>query len=122
MLGTWNLHRATLHIPLNFFVMFSSVSSLLGNVAQSSYSAANLFMDSFASYRRAMNLPATSINWGVIADVGFVARNSDFSEMLNNRGVLMVRPTEAYRALKLLLFEGSVDVLNSQVIPLFYGS
>lgn len=96
--------------------MFSSIASLLGNVAQSSYSAANLFMDSFASYRRGQNLPATTINWGVIADVGFIARNLDhFSEMLNSKGVLTVRPSEAFRALKLFLFEQSMDLLEAQV-------
>lgn len=62
---------ATKSLPLDFFVMFSSIASLLGNIAQSSYSAANLFMDSFASYRRSLGLPANTINWGVIADVGY---------------------------------------------------
>ena len=116
VVGTWNLHRATLHLPLSFFLMFSSIASLVGNVAQSSYAGANLFMDSFASYRRSLNLPATTINWGVIANVGYIARNMDyFSEMLDSKGILSVRPAEAFRAIRYLLFSHARKVGDDQL-------
>ncbi|MCB0184655.1 MAG: SDR family NAD(P)-dependent oxidoreductase, partial [Caldilineaceae bacterium] len=43
--GTWQLHRATHGLPLDFFVCFSSVSALFGNQGQGNYAAANAFMD-----------------------------------------------------------------------------
>lgn len=104
IVGTWNLHTSTKNLPLDFFVMFSSVAALFGNMAQSSYAGANLFMDSFASYRRSLGLPATTVNWGVLADVGFVARNQEFfTDKFDTKGIMGVRPSEAFRSLKFLI-------------------
>ncbi|WP_246844566.1 SDR family NAD(P)-dependent oxidoreductase, partial [Hydrocoleum sp. CS-953] len=41
--GTWNLHKLTKDIPLDFFVCFSSLVSMLGSPGQSNYAAANAF-------------------------------------------------------------------------------
>jgi acyl transferase domain-containing protein len=62
--GTWNLHQATLHEDLDFFVMFSSIAAVHPQPGMGSYAAANAFLDGFAHYRRALGLPATSVNWG----------------------------------------------------------
>jgi acyl transferase domain-containing protein/NADPH:quinone reductase-like Zn-dependent oxidoreductase/acyl carrier protein len=62
--GTWSLHEATLGVPLDFFMMFSSIAVPFPQLGHGSYSAANSFLDSFAGYRRELGLPATSINWG----------------------------------------------------------
>ncbi len=72
--GTWNLHLLTQEIPLDFFVCFSSMVSLLGSPAQGSYVAANIFMDAVAHHRRALGLPGLSINWGPWAEVGMAAK------------------------------------------------
>ena len=66
--GAWNLHEATLAagVNLDFFVMLSSISSVLGLVGQANYAAANFFQDSLAQYRRQQGLPATSVNLGVL--------------------------------------------------------
>lgn len=71
--GTRNLHVATKHLDLHFFVLFSSASSAIGNVGQANYAAANAFMDTFAHARRAAGLAAMSINWGPWAEVGMAA-------------------------------------------------
>ncbi|XP_060078597.1 uncharacterized protein LOC132558089 [Ylistrum balloti] len=65
--GTWNLHLVSKELPLDFFVMHSSVTSVFGNAGQTNYGAANSFMDSLAWYRRANHLPGQSINWGALA-------------------------------------------------------
>jgi polyketide synthase PksN len=49
--GTVHLDQAAAGVDLDFFVLFSSVSSALGNVGQADYAAANGFMDHFAAYR-----------------------------------------------------------------------
>ncbi|KAG6366829.1 hypothetical protein INS49_001010 [Diaporthe citri] len=67
--GTWHLHNSLLAADLDFFVMLSSVVSIIGNVSQANYAAANSFMDAFAHYRRtALGLPAVSLNVGLVRD------------------------------------------------------
>lgn len=62
--GTWVLHQLTQEMDLDFLVLFSSTTALLGSAGLGHYAAANHFLDGFAHYRRAQGLPALSINWG----------------------------------------------------------
>ena len=72
--GTLNLHRQTAGMALDFFVCFSSASSLLGAPGQGNYAAANAFMDAFAHHRRHQGLAACAINWGPWGEVGMAAQ------------------------------------------------
>nr|WP_319491612.1 non-ribosomal peptide synthetase/type I polyketide synthase [uncultured Desulfobacter sp.] len=72
--GTRNLHHLTRNLDLDYFVMFSSVVSLLGSPGQSSYAAANSFMDALAFWRRNAGLPALVINWGPWKGPGMTGR------------------------------------------------
>jgi hypothetical protein len=76
--GTWNLHFASLAQPtqLDFFTLLSSISGVIGQKGQANYAAANAFLDSFASYRRTLSLPTSSVDLGVVEDVGYVAENA----------------------------------------------
>ena len=75
--GAWLLHKATLGMKLDFFVMFSSTASLLGYGGQSSYAAANSFLDALAYHRERLGLPGLSIGWGGWAEIGMSARLPD---------------------------------------------
>ncbi|WNO11149.1 SDR family NAD(P)-dependent oxidoreductase [Teredinibacter sp. KSP-S5-2] len=88
--GAWNLHYATQslkHSELALFVMFSSVSSMMGNQQQANYVVANSFFDNFAFYRRALGLPSTVINWGALSETGMVARDAGVKTVLEEQGI-----------------------------------
>jgi hypothetical protein len=74
VLGSWQLHRLLARVPLDFFVLFSSASSLLSSPRLGGYAAANAFLDALAHYRRVHGLPALSINWGVWSESGMATR------------------------------------------------
>ncbi|MBU8894069.1 type I polyketide synthase [Corallococcus sp. M34] len=101
-LGAWHLHRLTLAQPLDFFVLFSSVASLLGHSGQSGYVAANAFLDALAHHRHALGLPALAINWGPWSEVGLAATGHGL-ERARRLGVTPLSPEQGLAAFEQLL-------------------
>nr|WP_255216985.1 beta-ketoacyl reductase [Myxococcus sp. AM010] len=99
--GAWNLHRLTAGLPLDFFVLFSSVASLVGSAGQANHCAANAFEDALAHHRRALGLPALSINWGIWA--GDAGAQVSVSEEARTPGLGVIPKAQGLRALELLL-------------------
>lgn len=100
--GAWNLHRATRHLPLEHFVLFSSLASLLGSRGQSAYAAANGFLDGLAHLRRSQGLCGLSINWGAWAGEGMAAGVTRGARQgWEALGMAPMRPEEGLRLLEL---------------------
>jgi NADPH:quinone reductase-like Zn-dependent oxidoreductase/NADP-dependent 3-hydroxy acid dehydrogenase YdfG/acyl carrier protein len=76
LLGAWHLHELTHTKKLNFFILYSSVTTYLGNLGQANYVAANSYLEALVHYRRQQGLTAHYIAWGPIEDVGMLARNT----------------------------------------------
>ena len=85
MRGAWHLHSLTTDIPLEHFVLYSSVTTSIGNPGQANYVAANAALENLASIRRTMGLPATCIGWGPIGDAGYLTRNQAVKDGLTAR-------------------------------------
>jgi len=102
VLGALNLHEMTRQ--LDYFILFSSATTLFGNPGQGNYVAANASLEALARNRRASGLAATCVRWGAIDDAGFLARNDAIKEALQNRmGGSAIKSATALDALEDLL-------------------
>lgn len=113
--GAWLLHERTRDLPLDCFVMYSSVSSIFGNPAQGNYGAANTFLDSLAYHRRAQGLPALTLNWGVLGGEGYVARNERVAEFLARQGTTELTPGEVMQIMEASLTASATQVMAIRV-------
>jgi NADPH:quinone reductase-like Zn-dependent oxidoreductase/aryl carrier-like protein len=109
VLGAWNLHELTRGRPLDLFVLCSSALALLGSPGQANYTAANAFLDALAHDRRALGLPALSIDWGTWTDVGLAAAQANRGERLASQGIEGLSPDEGAEAFGRLLQQGAVQ-------------
>jgi len=118
--GAWNLHRATQRCALDFFVVYSSATTYLGNPGQGAYVAANGFLEALVAHRRAAGQPAMFMAWGPIEDVGFLARNAGTREALQSRiGGASITSDEAMAALERALAQGAA---GEAVVRLDWGA
>lgn len=101
--GGWNVHRATLDDPLDFFVTFASVAAVLGLPGQANYAAGNAYLDALAHARRHAGLPAQSIDWGPWSEIGLAAAEQGRGGRLDELGLGGLATEEALDALELLL-------------------
>ncbi len=117
--GAWNLHEATLETDLDFFVLYSSATTFVGNPGQANYVAANSFLESLATYRKSQGLPAHYAAWGAISDVGYLARNEETKEQLQSRlGGEALNSDQALKVLEKIMLS---DKAGAAVIDLDWG-
>ena len=113
MIGGWLLHRMLREAPLDFFVVFSSAGSLMGQPGQGNYAAANAFLDALAHHRKANGLPALSINWGAWAESGFAqtAGGRLLTKRLALLGITAMAPSRALEVMERLLNEEATQAV-----------
>nr|WP_233223437.1 type I polyketide synthase [Amycolatopsis sp. CA-128772] len=80
--------------PLDFFVLYSSVSGMLGSGKLAAYAAANAYLNALAEDRERRGLPGVSIGWGVWGEAG-MALQGDMLEHMQRHGLVPLVPAEA---------------------------
>lgn len=85
--GSWNLHTL-LPRDLDFFIMLSSASGIVGLRGQANYAAGNTYMDALARHRVACGERAVSLDLGALIDDGLLAENTDFLDRVLSYGAL----------------------------------
>jgi len=115
ILGAWNLHTATRNSDLNFFVSFSSVSSITGSVRQGNYAAANSFLDAFSHYLRYRSIPAITVNFGPIKGAGMIQRNEQLQQYIEQTGLGFLEIKEVWQIISQLLTIDTPQVMASPI-------
>jgi acyl transferase domain-containing protein/NAD(P)-dependent dehydrogenase (short-subunit alcohol dehydrogenase family)/acyl carrier protein len=113
--GALNLHRFSAGDPVDHFVLFSSISQVIGNIGQGAYCAANAYLDALARNRRANGLPGLSIAWGVLSDAGMTARAKGLVAQLQNRGIRAFTTAQALAALDSFMDAAPANVVFADV-------
>ncbi|MEU7046771.1 type I polyketide synthase, partial [Streptomyces varsoviensis] len=110
-----NLHELTADMPLTAFVLYSSISGLIGAAGQANYAAANTCLDALARHRARLGLPATSLAWGLWDQRGGMAAElsaGDLNRMARS-GVATLSETEG-----LALFDAALRRSEPLLVPL----
>ncbi|PLB36519.1 fatty acid synthase S-acetyltransferase [Aspergillus candidus] len=118
-LGAWNLHQTTQGLNLDFFVLVSSVSSILGVAGQLSYAAANQFLDGLAQHRQASGLPGTSLNLGVLGEYAGMSRTSQSNnrvvQLAESEGLSTTDLPTVFSALERALLHSTSQTMISSI-------
>ncbi|WP_247667463.1 type I polyketide synthase [Micromonospora sp. C81] len=112
--AAWHLHDLTRDQPLAAFVLFSSLSGLLGAAGQANYAAANAFLDGLAAHRRAQGQPAISLAWGPWTATTSMAGRLDDTDTrrMDRTGVLGFSTAEG-----LALLDAALGIDESLSVP-----
>ncbi|WP_038978040.1 SDR family NAD(P)-dependent oxidoreductase [Paenibacillus polymyxa] len=114
--GLTNLDQACKDIPLDFFILFSSVAGSLGNIGQADYAAANAFMDAYARYRNTLVEQkqrygqTLSINWPLWKEGG-MRIDSETEQIMEEMGMFAMGTDTGMRALYQSLASGKDQVM-----------
>jgi NADPH:quinone reductase-like Zn-dependent oxidoreductase/SAM-dependent methyltransferase/acyl carrier protein len=91
---------------LDLFLLYSSATTVIGNIKQAPYVAANLYLEALARQRRQRGEAALAIGWGSIADTGYVARN-DLGGALEQMGIRATTAADSFTTAGPLLTSGT---------------
>ena len=105
-LGAYHLHRLTEDDQLDFFILYSSASAVLGSPSQANYATANALLDGLAAHRKAHGLPATAVDFGAWGGGGMASSQAAVAN-LSAQGMMPLEPTAALAALSEVVRHGT---------------
>lgn len=117
IVGSWNLHQQ-LPRALDFFIMFSSVSGIIGSQGQSNYATGNTFQDGLAQYRLSRGEKAISLDLGILPSDGYIAENKEaLLRFMNIKQMLPIEEVEVLSLLEIFCDRSlPIDLARSQVV------
>ncbi|KAI9818135.1 MAG: Type I Iterative PKS [Pycnora praestabilis] len=105
--SSWNLHEETIEDQLDFFILFSSVASVLGNRNQAGYNVGNTFLNALAGYRHSINLTSVSIALGAMTDIGIMHEmgREDLLQTISRSGLSILRSEHLAKIMEAAIIE-----------------
>ncbi|OJJ70821.1 hypothetical protein ASPBRDRAFT_126737 [Aspergillus brasiliensis CBS 101740] len=117
VIGTKNLNEVFGTTPLDFFVVLSSLTSVIGNSGQTNYTAANAYMTGLVSERRSRGLAGSSLEIGRVAGIGYMERAGDIArEQLIRFGFMAISETDLHQLLAEAIHAGAPSSALAPVI------
>ncbi|KKP02218.1 KR domain-containing protein [Trichoderma harzianum] len=117
VVGAQNLHSVLAETPLDFFVMTSSVSGILGTPGQGNYAAANAYLDSLARFRHTQSkAPATSVVLPMVLGVGVVAENVELEDALKRKGMYGVDEEHLLQSFEAAMISNTLETVPDHVV------
>lgn len=113
--GSWNLHT---HLPddLDFFITLSSFTGVFGSRGQSNYSSAGAFEDALAYHRRSLGRHATTIDLGLMRDVGVLAETGMTDNFREWEKPFGIREADFHALLERVIYRDTVAAFPPQVV------
>lgn len=115
VMGAFNIHRAFQEDTLDFFIMMSSITAVVGNMGQANYAAANYFMNQLAAYRNERGLAATTICWGPWSEIGMASHDEKNLSVLEKRGIYTITPKVGKQVIDKLFSRNTGCILAADV-------
>lgn len=115
--GTWNLHHALLDQKLDFFVLFSSLAGLVGQIGQANYASANAVLDAFVQFRHHQGLAASVLDLGPVSQIGYVAGNEKVLNTLQTQSFHSLREQDVIDGLELAIGKSSPNLSKWAAAP-----
>jgi acyl carrier protein len=104
--GALHLHRLTMGDDLEFFILFSSASAVLGSPSQANYACANALLDGLVAHRASRGLPATAADFGPWGRGGMASSEAALAN-LSAQGMMPLEPSAALAALSEIIRQGT---------------
>ncbi|MFI4954315.1 MAG: SDR family NAD(P)-dependent oxidoreductase, partial [Gammaproteobacteria bacterium] len=109
-LAAWTLHELTQQMPIKYFVLFSSISSLFGSNRLGAYVLSNGYLDSLALLRKHQGLPIIHVQWGPWQDAGMASYDTTYDTGLDQNS--FIKPQSGMQLLRQLLSQQAVTGLG----------
>lgn len=113
--GTLKLYQTLKDNSLDFFIMLSSITSIVGNMGQANYAAANYFMNQFAGYLRQNQIPGFTFCWGPWNEAGMATSNDAIGTSMDRMGLTLLSKEVGQRAVEEFFEQPYENVLIADV-------
>ena len=110
--GSWNLH-ALLPKGLDFFILLSSVSGIIGQRGQANYAAGNTYMDALAHHRTSHGEKAISVDLGAMVSDGYLANNKEIMDRILSYGSMLPITRSDFYSILDYYCDPSLPILSS---------